>query len=113
MKKETVLEAFLRQSNIDPNSYEQSEEYEEKLAEEEKLEALRRFTQQTKGAFSNPPISDHMEIPTQIKSEDLSQKTEVSPQMQGYDHSLEEDRWKKIGGKDCEEGGDGIIMEEI
>ena len=110
-KKETLLEAFLRQSNIDPNSYEQSEEYEEKLAEEEKLEALGRFTQQTKGAFSDRPISDSMEIPTQLKSGELDQKTEASPQMEGYDHSLEADRWKLIGGKSPDD--DGIIMEEI
>lgn len=87
--------------------------YEKKQIELEKAEALKRYMKQTKGAFSNPPISDQVEIPSQIKSEDLSQKTEVSPQFKDYDHSLEEDRWKKIGGKDCEEGDDGIIMEEI
>jgi len=110
-KKETVLEAFLRQNNIDPNSFNQSEAFEKMLEEREEAEAMRRFTEQTKGAFSHKPISDHMEIPTQIKSEDLSQETEVSPQMEGYDHSLEADRWKLIGGKSQDD--DGIIMEEI
>lgn len=113
MKKETMLEAFLRQSKIDPNSHEQTEECEEKLAEQEKIEALRRFTEQTKGAFSNKPISNYMEIPTQLESGELYQKTELSPQFKNYDHSLEENRWRKIGGKD-NEIDDGLIqMEEI
>lgn len=112
-KKETVLEAFLRQNNIDPNSYEQSEEYANELFKAEKEAEMKKFLQQTKGAFSDKPISEYMKIPSRIKSEDLSQKTEASPQMEGYDHSLEADRWKLIGGKDCEEGDDGIIMEEI
>jgi hypothetical protein len=109
-KKETVLEAFLRQSNIDPNSFEQSEEYEKLIAEKEKAEAMKMFMKQTSGAFSNKSISDKVEIPTQIKSEDLNQKTDVSPQFRDYDHSLEQDRWKMIGGKTDD---DGITMEEV
>lgn len=112
-KKESVLEAFLRQSKIDPNSYDQSEEYEKILEEEEKRQAMMRYTQQTKGAFSYKSISDKVNIPTQIKSSDLNQKTEPSSQFKDYDHSLEEDRWNKIGGKSSEEGDDGIIMEDI
>ena len=109
-KKETVLEAFLRQNKINPNSYDQSEEYEKILEEEEKRQAMMRYTQQTKGAFSYKPISDKVDIPTQITPEDINQKTEVSQQFKDYDHSLEQDRWKKIGGKSLD---DGIEMEEI
>jgi len=112
-KKETVLEAFLRQNKIDPNSFDQSEEYKKILDEEEKRQSMLKYMKQTKGAFSYKPISDKVYIPTQINSEEINQKTEVSHQLKDYDHSLEQERWRKIGGKDSE-GDDGSVqMEEI
>lgn len=117
MKKETALEAFLRQTKIDPNSYNQTEEYEKILEEEGKRQAMMRYMDQTKGAFSYRPISDKVDIPTKLTEEDINQSTETSEQMNNYDHSLEKDRWRKIGGLDCEGdrgvGNNSIEMEEI
>lgn len=123
MKKETMLEAFLRQSKIDPNSFEQSEEHEELYGEGrnegtvEKAETQRLRSQAGANMFNPKPISAIVDIPTQLNSEELNQKTESSKQFKNYDHSLEEVRWRKIGGLDCEGDRDGgnssIEMEEI
>lgn len=109
-KKETVLEAFLRQSNIKKDCFSQTEEYEKIIIEEEKKQSMKMFLEQTKGAFSYRPISENVNIPTKLTEKDINQKTESSSQFKNYDHSLEEARWKKIGGKSID---DGIAMEDI
>lgn len=118
-KKETVLEAFCRQNGIVPGSFEQSEEHaklygeENKVGEIEKLEDAKARAEAAKNMFNPKPLSELIDIPSQIKSSDLNQKTEVSPQFKDYDHNLEDERWRKIGGKDSE-ADDGLIqMEEI
>ena len=118
--KETMLEAFLRQTGMEPGSFEQSEEhgklYGEAIGDRKgeghiaKIEQDKMFYEQAGKMYMDKPISNYVEIPSQINSEDLNQKTQVSPQFKDYDHSLEKNRWKEIGGSDTD---DGIIMEEM
>ena len=109
-KKETVLEAFLRQNDMDPDSFEQSEEhgrlYGEGLDEgSDARDAKDKYvTELAAGMDEGSNISASLDIPTQINSKDLNQKTESHPNMDGYDHSLEKKRWDKLGGK-SKDGG--------
>jgi len=47
-----------------------------------------------------PSASKAINAPTQ--NPQLDDTPEVHPQMKGYDHSLEQNRWKQIGGKSVE-----------
>jgi len=89
--KETMLEAFLRQTGIDPCSFEQTEEYEEMQNQEE---------QEVTVILNNDVrISEHIEIPTKLSDNQLDNKTIAHDNFKHYDHSLEMDRWDMIQSK--------------
>lgn len=60
--------------------------------------------------YRSQDVKDYMEIPSENPK--LNEKTVSHEQMTSYDHSLEKNRWKMIGGKDTDDDGIEINMDE-
>ena len=98
-----ILKAFLEQSGIDPTSHTQTETHEKALIKQEKTDDIKAQMQIREDRIKQKstigdPLSNHIDIPTQINSEDLNETPESHPQFAKYDHSLEKARWRDIGG---------------
>ena len=102
MKKETMLEAFLRQTEIDDKKADARDKTLEELGEHLVSSALN-------GSFGKNNINEAIEIPSQLKSEEnIHADNILEPGQKGF---TEVDRWKHIGGKIVTEDGldDGSI----
>lgn len=106
-----MLKAFLDQSKIDPEAYNQTEEYHntndpgywiarrgpghrviiEKGGRQDNPEGEKRFKDAWKefGKSSDLRANTNIVIPSKITAEDISQTTESHPNFKKYDHSLE------------------------
>jgi hypothetical protein len=120
-KKETMMEAFLRQSNIDPNNaYNRTPERTKDIVYSKDGNFVRREERD-----NDPKIGDHMlaaarasldkagaafeekkKSMTRIRPGSLDETPVEHPYFAKYNHSLEVDRWSLIGGKG---GGSGDI----
>jgi len=94
LQKEDMLSAFLKQSGIDPNSESQKEHPLEDSSDDLKVktEALKMIKDPSESVRNNS------QFPSKLKFGDLNEFPEEHPKMRGYDHSLEINRWKEIGG---------------
>ena len=104
-----VLKAFLEASGIDPNAPSQTEE-----AEKEAIRADKTVVPMSLDEGSNllsSSRSSGLYVPSNLKQGELDARAEASPQFRGYDHSLELNRWKLLGGKTVNDDGvdDGSI----
>ena len=107
-----ILKEFLEQSGIDPKSITQSRIYEKTMLKAERIAdkdtQMRLWMERTGGTIEAPELKNHIDVPSQIAEEMINQIPKSHPHFSGYDHSLEQDRWKEIGGM-C----DPIEMEDI
>lgn len=115
MKKETVTEAFCRQSKIVPGSYEQSEEYEAKhgrltytIVGGKKISILKSTTKAEEamgkanleralkefGKSADLRANSSINVPSKITKNDINQTPTSHPTFANYDHSLEQNRWQ-------------------
>ncbi len=98
-KKESMLEAFLRQSQIDDKAADKRDETQKKLAE-------KMYNNSVKQLFTNKKsMRDSVEILTRLTEETVGEKAVPKPGEKGF---TEIDRWKHIGGKT-----DDVEMGEI
>lgn len=100
--KDSVLNAFLRQTGINPDAYDQTEEYEIEMEQKRRKEdmlaqakVLSGLKQQETSIQNNASL----DIPRKSKPENIQQTTEEHEHFKKYDHSLEQNRWKIIGGE--------------
>lgn len=61
------------------------------------FEANQKFRQELASKMTTKPISQSMQIPTQLKDGELDNKTISHKNFKNYDHSLEEHRSAKLG----------------
>jgi len=106
MKKSKVLQSFLEQSNISTEELHMTEDIEESIKKEsEKLDMMAQLKAQSKQNELKNNYKKNMKITTQLKDNELNQKTEVSEHFKNIDHSLSKNRWNnlKYQGKDARE----------
>ena len=99
------------QSNFQKAFFDQQKYSEEEVDEinrqiqEYQNENFQKAYQHLVGSDPND-LKNSIDIPTENPI--LDGKPEVHPQMKDYDHSLEKNRWKEIGGRSLDDLDEGI-----
>lgn len=71
-----------------------TDEEAEKVLKEREQQKEENFKKATSILQRSQDLKDYINIPSQIKSEELNEKPEVHPKFKNYDHSLEKVRQK-------------------
>lgn len=109
----SILDAFINQTygsldkarsadkhaDLNPNAQPEHDPYFEDTTKENIAKKTEDEFQKSLIAqhFKNTPIKDSISIPTKLKEGSIDNKTQVHPQFQNYDHSLEQHRGHKLG----------------
>lgn len=86
-----MWEAFMEQQKGTPEELDREADLMEQVLQEWKEQREKEATEQL---HSNQSLFEALDLRTNIRKEDIEQKTEVHPKLQNYDHSLEKVRIK-------------------
>ena len=97
-KPQSMLEAFLKAKGISDTKEADRLSDERERAYIRQQRQIKRLALKKLSEWRPDSVSHELNIPTRLKTGELDNKTEVHKNFKNYDHSLEIDRWKAVGG---------------